>query len=549
MSLTYAISMSQISFTNVTETSGIDHQFKVYEGMFGGGICVIDIDNDGYEDLYMTSGMNDDQLYLNNGDGTFTNIYEGSGLEFTRHFVTQGVSGADVNKDGWTDLFITTITSRDSIQKIPTAHNLLFLNNGDHTFTNATQEYRLDNLNAFSTGVSFGDFNADGYPDAYVGNYFLEYDGPLTEINDATIVNASKTAKGYLLLNVDGKYFKNVYEDYGLDHRGFGFGGLFTDFDNDGDQDLLINHDFGYKAKPNYFLKNNYPQKSFSYIEEEINMDLRINAMASAVGDYNLDGQLDYFVTNIKFNRFMENGGVGAPFRDRAKELGTSIFTISWGANFADFDQDGDLDLFVANGDLNPNCTPMTNFLFENVDSLFLDKSLSSGVNDPGIGRGSVIFDIENDGDMDLLFVNQEAIRPYPVPSRSVLFRNDSPGGNWLKVQLHGNYSEGSGIGSRVLVYGDEKIWIKEIDGGGSSHLSQNSTLAHFGLSNLQKIDSVLVIWPGNHKQVLHDVGINKLLTIEEDRLELEKGGNSYYVILAVILVLIAAFIAYRRLW
>jgi hypothetical protein len=112
-------SFAQGGFTDVTNTAGIDHQFKVYEGLFGGGVCVFDLNEDGFEDLFLTSGMSEDRLYLNNGDGTFKNIYEGSGLELTRHYVSQGVNCADVNRDGWVDLYITTLTTKDSIKTIP----------------------------------------------------------------------------------------------------------------------------------------------------------------------------------------------------------------------------------------------------------------------------------------------------------------------------------------------------------------------------------------------------------------------------------------------
>ena len=108
--------------------------FKVYEGMFGGGACVIDYNNDGFEDVYITGGMNDDVLYKNNGNGTFTNVFEQSGFTVTKNYVTQGVSGADVNRDGFVDLFITTITRRDKKEVIPREINLLFLNNGNGTF-------------------------------------------------------------------------------------------------------------------------------------------------------------------------------------------------------------------------------------------------------------------------------------------------------------------------------------------------------------------------------------------------------------------------------
>src|SRR3954469_3655896 len=125
---------SQTRFKDVTKEAGIDHVFKVYEGMFGGGACVIDYNNDGFEDVYITGGMNDDVLYKNNGNGTFTNVFEQSGLAVTKQYVTQGVSGADVNRDGYVDLFITTITSRVKKQVIPREINLLFLNNGNGTF-------------------------------------------------------------------------------------------------------------------------------------------------------------------------------------------------------------------------------------------------------------------------------------------------------------------------------------------------------------------------------------------------------------------------------
>ncbi len=510
------IARGQHSFTDVSDEAGIQHQFEVYEGMFGGGIAVFDFNKDGFEDLFITSGMKEDVLYLNNGDGTFKNVYKGSGLEVTRKYVTQGAVSADVNMDGWVDLFVTTITSKDSLKVIPRAPNLLFLNNGDMTFRDATTEYKLDQLYSFGTGANFGDINADGYPDLYVGNYFLEYEGELSEISDATIVGANQTAKPYLLINKGGKYFEDKYEDYGLDHRGFGFGSVFSDFDNDADQDIFVNHDFGYKAVPNYLLENQYPRASFTNVAKELEMDLKINSMGSAVGDFDNNGFFDYYMTNIKFNRFMVNNGKGQPFVDKAKELGVYYFAISWGANFADFDHDGDLDLYVSNGDLNPYCTPMANFYFDNNGSKFTDKGREKGVNDYGIGRGSVVFDMDNDGDLDILVVNQKPVSDYPVESLTRLYRNDGPKGNWLKVVLKGVQAESHGLGSRVQIVLGDKRMMREIDGGGSSHLSQNSTIAHFGVGDATKIDSVIVTWIGGKRQVLVDQKVNTQLIITE---------------------------------
>ena len=506
----------QQGFTDVTEEAGIAHQFHVYEGTFGGGVTVFDMNNDGFEDLFITSGTAKDALYLNNGDGTFSDIYEDSGLITSHDFVTQGAASADVNRDGFRDLFITTINTNDGSNVIPRAKNLLFLNNGDKTFRDVTTEFGLSALNSFSTGGSFGDFNADGYPDLFVGNYFLNFEGTLGILKDATIVSSHQTAKPYLLINKDGKKFENVTEEYGIDHQGFGFGAVFTDFDNDGDQDLLVNQDFGYKAVPNFLYENQYPQRSFKDISKPTQMDLKENAMGAAVGDYNNDGLLDYYVTNIKFNLFMENQGAGQPFIDKAKELGAYRFAISWGANFADFDHDGDQDLYVTNGDLNPNCTPMGNFYFENENTKFLEKGRETGTNDYGVGRGSVVFDIENDGDLDILVVNQKPVQDYPTNSTTRLFRNDLQKGNWLKVALKGIDSDKNGIGARVEVVSQGIQMIREIDGGGSSHLSQNSVIAHFGLGDSKTVDSIKITWPGGHEQLLTNQQANTLLTIEE---------------------------------
>ncbi|WP_430428303.1 CRTAC1 family protein [Maribacter litoralis] len=533
-------------FTDVTEDSGINNQYEVYEGTFGGGVTVFDFNNDGFEDLYITSGIKDDKLYLNNGDGTFKNVFEGSGLEVTSKYVTQGVVSADVNRDGFRDLFITTITTTDGKNIIPRAKNLLFLNNGDSTFKDVTNEYGLEDLNSFSTGPSFGDIDADGYPDLFVGNYFQEFTGKLGIIKDATIVSANQTAKSYLLKNEGGKSFENVYDDYALGHKGFGFGGVFTDFDNDQDQDLLVNQDFGYKAVPNFLYQNKYPNKHFEDASKQTEMDLKINAMGAAVGDYNGDGWMDYYITNIKFNMLMENQGNGRPFVDKAKELGTYNLAISWGANFADFDHDQDLDLFVSNGDLNPNCTPMGNFYFDNNDNTYTEKGRELGINDYGIGRGSVIFDMDNDGDMDLLVVNQKPILNYPIASTTRLFRNDIATGNWLKVALKGVQAESNGIGSRVTVITKGKRLIREIDGGGSSHLSQNSVIAHFGLGANTKVDSVIVDWTGGNTQVLTNVETNQQLQIKE--IAQPKNNQTYvWYLLGVLVLIITAIFLYRK--
>ncbi|MFN3852567.1 MAG: CRTAC1 family protein [Spirosomataceae bacterium] len=531
-----------MAFKDVTEQAGIKHQYHVFEGFLGGGACVLDINNDGFDDVYIAGGMVDDVLYLNNKNGTFTNIYEKSGLIGTKQFMTQGAVAADVNRDGWVDLYITTITSKGSKKVIPRAINLLYINNKNNTFRDATKEFGLGEFNSFSTGANFGDVNADGYPDLYVGNYFTEYPGDLSTINDAMIVSANQIAEGYLLINQKGKGFKNLYKDYGLSHKGFGFGGVFTDFDNDNDQDLIVNHDFGYKRTPNLLLENLSPWNSFKDISPKNGMDLKINSMASAAGDYNNDGWMDYFFTNIRFNKFMVNNGLGKPFSEKSRELGVNIIMISWGANFTDFDHDGDLDLFVANGDLNPNCIPMGDFYFENKGGRFEEWGRLKGVNDYGIGRGSVVLDIENDGDLDILVVNQKPVLDdYPVSSITRLFRNDHAKGNWIKIFLNGINAETHGLGSKVEIVVNGKRQIREIDGGGSSHLSQNATYAHFGVGDATEIDEIIVHWTGGKKQILKNQKVNQVLKITEEE-SLSFGSFIWGILLISVIGVVAYF-------
>ncbi len=470
--------------------------------------------------------MSSDALYLNKGDGTFRDITVNSGLKTKIKYITQGAVSADVNKDGWKDLFVTTITTKDSKDKIPRAPNLLFINNGNATFRDATAAFGLDQYWTFSTGAMFGDVNLDGYPDLYVGNYFQQFEGNLDIMNDAIIVNSKQMAKGLLLINKAGKAFEDQYEKYGLDYKGFGFGGVFSDFDNDHDLDIIVNHDFGYKSIPNKFLVNMYPEEHFAEMSDSMNMALPINAMGTAVGDYNNDGWMDYYITNIRANPFMVNQGRGKPFINKNGELGIQInmmrtregayMPTSWGANFADFDHDTDLDLFVANGCLNPFVLPNADYYFENAGGKYVNNSESTGLADKGIGRGSAVFDYDNDGDLDLLVVNQKPVSDgLPDASPTRLYRNDSPLGNWLKVELSGNDSDQDGIGARVEVVIGKLKMIREIDGG-SSHASQNSTIAHFGLGQATRVDSIHVSWLGGKKQSLSNQQANQQILITE---------------------------------
>ncbi len=527
-SLFSSVLLAQSLFTDVTEEAGINHYFQVFQGTFGGGAAVLDFDNDGLEDVFIAGGSGKDALYKNNGNGTFTNVIDESGFSDLDTVVTQGAVCADVNKDGYTDIFITTIASVN-YDRFTAAANFLFINDGNGKFINKTKSYGLNDI-TFSTGAAFGDVNKDGFPDLFVGNYFDKFKGKLDDYSGVLTEGQQAPAPDLIYLNNNGSSFTEASDMYGMDHTGLGFGGVFTDYDNDGDLDLMVINDFGNRATPNLLYRNKYPEKAFTDVSEAMGFDIAMNAMGVGIGDYNLDGWMDYFISNISSSPFLENQGKeNEPFLEKTKQVGTShpvLYTkegqgvpaISWGAIFFDYDNDMDPDLYIANGCLNPSILPNPNLLLENINGQFVLNSLSSGLSDPSIGRGAVTFDYDNDGDLDILVVNQSQYQDpgYVVETQGVrLFRNEATGNNWLKVKLLGQTVDKNGIGSRVEVYVNDKKLIREIDGG-SSHESQSSTLAHFGLGQTTNVDSLKVRWMGGGSQTIYEVAANQLITVDQ---------------------------------
>lgn len=542
--ISLTLSQAQTPFSDVTETAGIQHSFKTLEATFGGGAAVLDYNQDGWEDVFIVGGVENNILYHNNGDGTFKDVTEAAGLMVLENFATQGAIVADVNKDGFTDLFITTIAhlSDESFKKAP---NILLLGNANGTFTDQTAAYGFLQFETFSTGATFGDFNKDGYPDLYVGNYFENYSGSLDKFSGPQLESADQPSKDLIFLNQGGEKFVEVSNIVGMQHTGLGFGGVWSDYDNDNDLDLLIVNDFGFRATPNLLYRNEYPRLAFTEVSEELAFDFGINAMGITVGDVNLDGLMDYFVTNLQASYLLLNQGEGQEFLSASREMGTwyptvqseegfRVTPVSWGANFFDYDNDMDLDLYVTNGALNPSLPPNPNQFFEYENERFKEVGSATKTNDNSIGRGSVVFDYDNDGDLDLLVINQAVYQEnqasFPLKG-SRLYRNETMEGNWIKIKLKGNTSETCGIGSRLELYVADKQLIREIDGG-SSHESHNSTIAHFGLGTHDKIDSLVIKWSAGEQQVIRQLPLNQMINIEEETLS--NTGNKENAFLAV---------------
>ncbi|MEM7370251.1 MAG: FG-GAP-like repeat-containing protein [Bacteroidota bacterium] len=520
---------AQPQFTDVTNEAGINHSFLVFQGTFGGGAAVIDYDNDGWEDLFLAGGRGENQLLKNMGNGSFQNVSISAGLDALEGFVSQGAAVADVNKDGWQDLFITTITKIDG-DEFTEASNVLLINQQNGRFKDQSEAYGIVET-TFSSAASFGDVNGDGYPDLYVGNYFEDYEGSLDQFAGPTIGGEIQPALDQFYINDRGRKFVEVSHIYGIASRGLTFQGLWTDFDNDKDLDLIVANDFGNRATPNQLYRNEFPEARFSEISQIKNFDFGINGMGIAACDINQDGWLDYIISNIQVSPFFINQGPTRAFTEESIPRGTGYFIVntneghritpvSWGLNFFDFDHDMDQDLYITNGCLNPSLTPSPNLMLENTDGHFEDLAPSLQTNDHSIGRGSVELDFDHDGDLDLLVVNQATFNneDIGVPLLGTrLYRNDSPTtNNWLKVKLTGLRSDANGIGSRLEAYVGGKQLIREIYAG-SSHQSQNSLIAHFGLGEHTQLDSLAIQWIGGNRQTLFQVQANQTIEILEE--------------------------------
>ncbi|MFY0628471.1 MAG: VCBS repeat-containing protein [Reichenbachiella sp.] len=507
----------QVAFKEVAMEWGIEHYHHNlnYVGA-GGGVAVFDFNNDGFQDLYFTGGWFPDELFKNNGNGSFTKIGKYAGLEVTDYYDTKSIIVGDINNDGYKDLFISTDGS---------LRNLIFLNNRNGTFTEIGGIYDTKR----TLGSVFGDFNLDGILDLYNLKY-AQSGGVVLDENNTVIGFDHKCMANELYLNNGDLTFTELASS-GVGDEGCGLAVVVTDINDDHIPDLYIANDFGEWTLPNGCYINNYPEDSFTDVSSETGLNAPIYGMGIAVGDYNRDGFLDYYVTNIGSNVLYRNEGNGE-FIDVASEsrvLDDSVngkFVSGWGTAFFDYDLDGFEDLFVSNGYLQAASFIGTSFeqpnkLYRNLgDGIFEDVSELENVADSNIAKGMAVGDLDNDGDLEIIVTAAGDDRNTGnVLIYENLLENDN---NWLKVKLRGVVANLDGYGAKVIAYYSGIPWIHEIEGG-SSHASHNSTIAHFGLGEVTLLDSLVVIWPGGKKQKYEAVGVNQLIFVEED-------ANNYLV-------------------
>ena len=510
-------------------SGGVDHKEYIIETI-GCGCAFFDYDNDGWMDIFLLSGTRlegppegaTNRLYHNNRDGTFTDVTDRAGLRDIGW--GYGVCVGDYNNDGYEDLFCTYF-----------GQNRLYRNNGNGTFTNVTKEAGLLNsAPRFGTGCSFLDYNRDGHLDLFVSNY-VQFDfktvprpaqNPTCSFRGVPVNCGPRgLTPGYHSLyrnNGDGT-FTDVSKEAGISgfKDSYGLTVVSADFDNDGWPDIYVACD----STPSLFFLNNHDG---TFREEGISRGLALSGdgneqagMGIGVGDYALEGNLDVLKTHFQNDAagLFHNDGKGN-FDDVSMSARLAVETryVCWGAGIEDLDNDGYPDLFIVSGSVYPEVEKVLpqfpdkgpRIIFRNLrDGTFEELQNMAG---PGIvahhsSRGCAFGDFDNDGDLDILIMNQNE-----APS---LLRNDVLLENhWLKIKLIGTKSNRSAIGAEVVVHYGKKIQAKEVLSQ-SSYLSANDPRLHFGLGP-ETVAEVSIRWPSGLRQVLKAVPADQLVTIRE---------------------------------
>lgn len=508
-------SAGDVSFTDVTSQAGVnvthDTSGFLRESYAGGG-TVGDFNNDGWQDLFVFSGGDGnepDHLFINNGDGTFSDRAAAWGL--TAAHKGKSACVGDYDGDGWQDLYVTSAGPWNQSEQV--GHHKLYHNNGDGTFTDVANTAGVATTNPNypdAWTACFGDYDLDGHLDLYVGGFVLS--------------DSSNEGKRLFHNNGNGT-FTDVTQQIGL-FSGVGpianLSSRFIDMDGDSYPELLLVGDFKGVAGHvgSRYFKNN-TDGTFSDVTNASDTGDEENGMGHCVGDFDNDGLIDWYVTSIHFptigwtgNKFYRNLG-GHNYLERADSADCNDGGYGWGAVAVDFNHNGFLDLAETNGD-GANSGSFHNeqsylFMSDGSSGSFTENALSSGIDHTGKGRSLLHLDYDNDGDQDLVIIaNGEPLR---------LYRNnitDEPNTNWLRVFLEDGNAHGiapNGYGVKVKVTVGTTTMTRSIDGG-TTFLGICELSAHFGLGNATVVDSLRVEWPHGSVTELFDVNVNQTLTI-----------------------------------
>ena len=504
----------------------------------GAGVSVADYNNDGLDDIFFTNNKSGSKnhLYRNEGHFKFVEVAGQAGLADLNHASETGVSTLglwfDYDNDGWKDLLLLRIGNAS-----------LFHNNRNGTFTDVSGKSGVKRLINALSAVAF-DYDRDGYVDLYIAGYFPEKD--FFHLKDSKVLfdsweTARNGGRNVLLRNQGDGTFKDVTDFAGVGDTGWTMAVAHGDFDNDGWQDLYSANDFG----PDKMFRNLGNGRFSDVTANAIGVDTK-KGMNAEVGDYNNDGLLDIYVTNMtepyleECNMLWRNKG-DMTFTDVSQETHSCDTGWGWGAKFLDVDNDGDLDLYVANGFLSAgtgeymdvlldfifvqgiDLTDVSqwpkmgdrsmggrehNVLFEQTPQGFRSIGKSAGVDNVSDTRSVAIADFDHDGRMDMVIST--------INSPPALYRNTTDGGgHWIELKLegHGAHSNRDAIGSRVRVQTGSLSQIREV-ASGNGFESQSSLTQHFGLSAAKTIDKITVTWPDGASQTFSHVAVDKFYTL-----------------------------------
>jgi hypothetical protein len=499
----------------------------------GGGCAFFDYDNDGWMDIFILGGRTlegipegaSNRLYKNNRDGTFKDVTRQAGLWDAGWAV--GVCVGDFNNDGFEDLFVTYY-----------GQNKLYRNNGDGTFTDVTEKAGLLHEHThFGAGCTFIDYDRDGFLDLFVSNY-VDIDLATAPKPSASVPNCNfegvpvacgpkglKAPPHFLYKNNGDGTFTDVSRESGInDMRGsYGLTAVCFDADEDGWPDIFVACD----TTSSLLLLNNHDG---TFREEGLMRGVALSpngetmsGMGIGLGDYALEGHLDILKTHFQeqssgLYRYMGKG----EFEDAAMGAGIAVERgyVSWGAGIVDLDNDGYPDIFWVTGNVYigiEKVNPMYTYkgprvLFQNVgDGTFRQVKKRGGADliSHHVSRGCAFGDFDNDGDMDILIMNQ-----HEPPT---LLRNDCPPGNhWIKVRLEGTKSNRSAIGAKVLLHYGGKVQAQAVTSQ-TSYVSSNDPRLHFGLGSVTTAD-IEVHWPNGGVEMFRGQGCDRLVTIVEGK-------------------------------
>ena len=474
--ISFSTLTAQVQFSEDATSLGCSNT-TYGEGIFGGGISFFDFDNDGWDDLTISSDEGQPIRFYKNNNGQY--VLVDLGINETQE--NQTVQWVDFDNDGDYDFFSTSVHD----------DNRLYENDGQMQFTNITFEAGLQVLNNWSFGSSWGDYNNDGYLDLF-----------LTTRRGPGSGHSNK-----LFRNNGDKTFTDVSVQAGILQDGFyTFCAAFFDFNKDGWQDIYTASDH---SPVNHLYRNN-GDGTFTEIGNASGTGVSIDAMSTTIDDADDDGYLDIYVTNTSAgNAFFKNNANGT-FTDIAPATGTLMNSWAWGAVFIDGSNKGSKDLYVSAMTDNPAEGLTSAYYYHDGMGNYSIPSGSGLYEDHAESFGNAIGDLNNDGYPDIAVLNQE-------PHDIFLYRNTTnQNNNWIKVKLQGVEANRQGIGSWIeLSAGGEIQYNYTLCGEG--YLGQNSAYEFFGIGDATAIDYIKVTWLSGNVDVIENPTINTQITIIEE--------------------------------